>query len=579
LTSFAPFFFPFLDEFIFKEFFGKFNAMSSRSGLIFFVLMIFGSSPARFNTLAWVTGPSKQKNHMVRTSSYKVPSSLFAPHINKNTGGSFLHSSVMSPQKSDKGADHIDEEDDSDDDDYDYVMKNYEEDHRVQQQNLSLLCNLFEFEPKNLLRFETTDSGVRGIYLNRFVKSDEIIMKIPLNFCLSDNQSPSWLSKEVKNDPNRSTSRLAARWIEMHMQMQMKNIIPSTTTTNDKQQSREEECYHVWSSLIPDPEFLKASLPVHWPEATVENARSTALELAADSAFFERAEAVDDLINGLQRSPYIDLFSKDGGMNMKRLAHHALDLVQTRSCHLEDTQRESVDVVEYRRVLAPIFDFINHGSRNTDSSNACFALEHETEPNSNERYLVVRSLNDIDQNQEVKIDYGTNARPEWRCLLSYGFVPEYNQKRIMVDYDEDEDDEEGENLAEVYMKGKRYEVTDDTVPVEMVADATAFQRVEPLSDDDEANNDNEESLEIVLTAEIALRISERISDAAYYLLLEPEQILDIHDDNDKDQPTTFEIISKKLAASLRWSQHRTLLACADGLRRYAKESKEESSYQ
>jgi hypothetical protein len=149
----------------------------------------------------------------------------------------------------------------------------------------------------------------------------------------------------------------------------------------------------------------------------------------------------------------------------------------------------------------------------------------------------------------------------------------------MVDYDEDEDDEEGENLAEVYMKGKRYEVTDDTVPVEMVADATAFQRVEPLSDDDEANNDNEESLEIVLTAEIALRISERISDAAYYLLLEPEQILDIHDDNDKDQPTTFEIISKKLAASLRWSQHRTLLACADGLRRYAKESKEESSYQ
>jgi hypothetical protein len=549
--------------------------MSSRNGLIFFVLMIFGSLSARFNTLAWVTSPSKQKNRMVRSSSYKVPSSLFAPQINKNTGGSCLHSSVMSPKKSDKSADYIDVDDDDDDNDYDYVMKNYEEDHRVQQEKLSLLCNLLEFEPKNLLRFETSDSGVRGIYLNRSVKSDEIIMKIPLNFCLSDNQSPSWLSKEVKNDPNRSTSRLAARWIEMYMQMQMKNNIPSTTT-NDKQQSREEECYYVWSSLLPDLEYLKASLPVHWPEATVENARSTTLELAADSAFFERAEAVDDLINGLQRSPYIDLFSKNSGMNMRMLANHALDLVQTRSCHLEDTQ--SVDVVEYRRVLAPIFDFINHGSRNTDSANACFDLEHETEPNSNERYLVVRPLDDIDQNQEVKIDYGTNARPEWRCLLSYGFVPEYNQKRIM-DNGDDEDDEEGENLAEVYMKGKRYEVTDDTVPVEMVADATAFQRVEPLSYDDEADNDNEESLEIVLTAEIALRISKRISDAAYYLLLEPEQILDIHDDNDEDQPTPFEIISKKLAASLRWSQHRTLLACADGLRRYAKESKEESSYQ
>ena len=199
-----------------------------------------------------------------------------------------------------------------------------------------------------------------------------------------------------------------------------------------------------------------------------------------------------------------------------------------------------------------------------------------TSVDTKQGYLVVRAIQDISQDEEVKIDYGASARPAWRCLLSYGFVPEY--KRTV------EDAEEGENLAEVYMKGVRYEVADDSVPMDMVADATP----RPWIDKDEGDPQSNENL---LTPDIALRIAERIADAAYYLLLEPEQILDEKDgkelgeeddaDNTIQSSTPFEVISKQLAASLRWSQHKILLTCAAGLTHFAKEhqNQEESSYQ
>merc|ERR1712025_906141 len=120
----------------------------------------------------------------------------------------------------------------------------------------------------------------------------------------------------------------------------------------------------------------------------------------------------------------------------------------------------SSDDPDCRRALAPIFDFINHGSRHTNGANSYFAVEEEEE----REYLVVRSMQDISHDEEIKIDYGASARPAWKCLLSYGFVPKY--KRITCDGGE------GENLAEVYMKGVRYEVADDSVPIDMVADAT-----------------------------------------------------------------------------------------------------------
>jgi hypothetical protein len=490
--------------------------------------------------------------------------------------------------------------------DMDCEEERLEEDLRTQQEQLSELFQLLHAEPQDLLRFKTEDSsGVRGLYLNRSIKSGEIVLKVPLDSLVTDDESPSWLDDGVKNDPRRWATRLAASWIELQLKDQQldNNTIKNndddddaTINNNNISSSFQEASYkghRVWSALLPDPEYLRASLPVHWPETTVLNARSTALELAVDSAYFARAEAVNDLVHGMQGcSAYVDLFSssnsndddRDGDevamqKRMHQIAHHALDLVQTRSCRLEDEDGGSED----RRALAPIFDFINHGSRNTASANTYFALEREQESTEitpsdmNREFLVVRSMQDISQDEEVTMDYGASARPAWKCLLSYGFVPEY--KRTTVDAESD-----GENLAEVYMKGVRYEVADDSVPTEMVADATPTPWVNEDDNDDLQSDEN-----IVLTPDIALRIGERIADAAFYLLLEPEQILDEHDESEDDPdnanpPTAFEVISTQLAASLRWSQHRILLTCAAGLTHFAKEhttkeEQEESSYQ
>lgn len=505
-----------------------------------------------------------------RSPSANAPSVTSWPRSGNNdkkhivVGNSCLHSSVVSPRRADVGESI--EDDIPGDNGVDYETEDLDGDFEQQQEKLSQLFKMFQARPQNLLRFQNKD-GVRGIYLNHSIKSGEVVLEIPLDSCLRDDQSPPWLHDDVKTDPHRWATRLAASWIDMHLKDQ-------ELDNDDVESSKLREGHRVWSSLLPDAEYLRASLPVHWPETTILNARSTALELAVDTTFFARAEAVSDLVRGIQRSPYAEQLSKEEenevGVHrrMNELAHRALDLVQTRSCRLEDGSDDP------RRAMAPIFDFINHGSRNTGSANAYFSVEEgkaieNSSSDTKHGYLVVRAMQDISQDEEVKIDYGASARPAWRCLLSYGFVPEY--KRTV------EDAEEGENLAEVYMKGVRYEVADDSVPIDMVADAN------PRPWSDEENNELS-SNQNVLTPDIALRIAERIADAAFYLLLEPEQILNENDEGGEEEDpdsTPFEVISTQLAASLRWSQHRILLTCAAGLTHFAKEhaKEEESSYQ
>lgn len=522
-------------------------------------------------TQAWVLLPSNQNHHGMgygksvscRSPSICAPDSATWPirekNDNKNVlGNSCLHSSVVSPRRADVGGGVDDENQEIEPIDFgceeeDILDDNLEE----QQEQLEKLFELLEAEPKNLLRFQNEDgTNVRGIYPNRSIESGEVVLKIPVESCLIDDQTPSWLDDFVKDDPDRWATRLAASWMDTYLRDKM----------DDAEPSQLQQGHQLWCSLLPDAEFLRASLPVHWPETTVSDARSTALELAVDSAFFTRAEAVLDLVQGLQSSPFVEHFQEDteAAMNKKMndLAHHALDLVQTRSCRLEDGSDDP------RRAMAPIFDFLNHGSRNTASANAFFSLEEDVD--TTRGYVAVRAMRDISQDEEVKIDYGASARPAWKCLLSYGFVPRY-QRTV-------EDAEEGENLAEVYMKGVRYEVADDSVPLDMVANANP----RPWSDEED---DELPENDTVLTPDIALRIAERLSDAAFYLLLEPEQIMAETDESKEDEEedpdsTPFEVISTQLAASLRWSQHRILLTCAAGLTHFAKEmEKEESSYQ
>jgi len=541
-----------------------------------FIFLFTASAQWTMFAEAWVTSPSGSRansNPMVNNAGQPSSSASLGTswpcgnnRIQDIAGKSCLHSSVVSPHRADVGG-GIDDENDGNSE---KAAKQLEEELLEQQGKLNQLAELLETEPRDLLRFQSEDeSGLRGIYLNRSVEKGEIVLKLPVDSCLTDDGPPSWLHDQVKNDPHRWATRLAASWIELHLtQKQLENKQEENTTFRG---------HEVWCSLLPNPEYLRASLPVHWPEATLLNARSTALELAVDSAFFARAEGVDDLVRGMQRSAHAELLSGTDEVETHRrlneLAHHALDLVQTRSCRLDEIPMIGSDGEPQnhcRRALAPIFDFINHGSRNTGAANAYFALGADQE----REYLVVRSLQHLSRDDEVKLDYGESARPAWKCLLSYGFVPEYKRTTKFAEGEE--------NLAEVYMKGVRYEVADDSVPMDMVADATP----RPYDESDPQPNEN------LLTPDIALRIAERIADAAYYFLLEPEQILDNNDgkelyDEEDDTDTTisqeppFEVISKQLAASLRWSQHRILLTCAAGLTHFAKEHKnqEESSYQ
>jgi hypothetical protein len=147
---------------------------------------------------------------------------------------------------------------------------------------------------------------------------------------------------------------------------------------------------------------------------------------------------------------------------------------------------------------------------------------------------------DVEANDQVLIDYGDSARAPWRCLASYGFIPECL----------DEGDEDG-NIAEVYFHGRRFEVGPSTIPVDLVATASSFN----VYDDKD---------EPVLTPDVALLIADRVSEVAFQVLLTEDHLEDDEDDEEENH-TAEELISARLAASLRWQQHRTLLACGNGL--------------
>ncbi len=439
--------------------------------------------------------------------------------------------------------------------------------------------------PNGLLRLEATEDGMRGLYLNRDVKRGESILMVPLASCLCDNMPPTWLTAEddeylISNsnsgcydNPSSWATRLAASLLDLQLRGE-----------NSSMGQR------VWLSLLPDKNLLRASLPVHWDCHTLQAAHCTALELAVDSAYFARAQAVSELLAGLQNSESLwknFMTSHD----LERLCHDALDVVQTRSCRLEIAYSDAHG--QTLRVLAPIFDFINHGTshrRGTGSSNACFGFQMDDSAVDimQAGFLVVSAIRDIGNNEELLIDYGISARPAWKCLVSYGFVPSYRRPQadtmdsLVSEDDEEEEAEDDENLAEVYLDGVRYEVGPSTIPYEMVEATEAVIRAESfpntpltvLKDSDQ----KESSDEARLSPEIAIRISKRISDVAYKLLLQTELPSDEENDNDDgdddddDSSTPEQLLSAKLAASLRWSQHNVLLACALGLQDWAVQS-------
>lgn len=217
------------------------------------------------------------------------------------------------------------------------------------------------------------------------------------------------------------------------------------------------------------------------------------------------------------------------------------------------------------RIIAPIFDFINHGSSLIDGegyANAFFGIENDRMCDLQEARLVVRATRDLLEGEEVLIDYGDSARPNWRCLTSYGFVPDHEINSNVVDEDYTKD------VAELWMNGLRFEVDTQSVPYDLVEVAAAQILLDQDLDDqqqeedEEDGDENEEVLE--LSPLVARVIAKRAREAAFNLILEPDV-----DDSEEVWDAPEFVHAMNLAALLRWSQHKVLMAFAENLLLFA----------
>jgi hypothetical protein len=345
----------------------------------------------------------------------------------------------------------------------------------------------------------------------------------------------------------------------------------------------------LWLRLLPDANILRASLPLHWSKKTLDSARCTALDLAVESAYFARLEALADLQAAhVKMVDDADDDDNDDDMLSRardvqdwwRLSENALDIVKTRSCRVV-LDEHIFGGMDYSnpplRLLVPVFDLINHGG--PTEANAEFRLETTDIDNKEER-LVVRATRDLDVNEQVLIDYGGVARPAWKCLTSYGFVPPFQPSKEDNNGDNDNDDaydNEEEHVAEVFIGGVRYEVGPTTIPQDMVANANAEANA---SMDREAQAAAQAVYDNVdtLTPDIAIGLAQRMSHLASQLLqmdaAETQEPSEQDDDNSTNNESPEQILSSKLAASLRLNQHNIIIACSTRLRDWAGGGKE-----
>ena len=303
--------------------------------------------------------------------------------------------------------------------------------------DMSDLAKLLGADPTDLLYLSTNCDDERGVYVSRSVEAGDVIVRIPLSSCITDAAPPSWFADTEGSD---WAARLAASMLDIRLHGTSE--YPATVGQG----------LTLWQALLPDQRLLRASLPVHWSEEVIASAKCTALEVAADSSYFARAEAIANIVSQLQEKHYLaGVFETE---DLEAMVHDAFDLVQTRSCQI--VRADGVQWGPPLHVIAPIFDFINHGSSSYSGScvgrcaNAKYRLERGGI--SGEAMLVVRATRSIDPSEEILVDYGVHASPAWRCLNDYGFVPFYAKNDM-------EDTIAEEAVAEVFIAGVRYEVS------------------------------------------------------------------------------------------------------------------------
>lgn len=423
------------------------------------------------------------------------------------------------------------------------------------------LCDQHCPNQSQLIKLDESEDGLRGVYTTETIAAGDVILSVPLEACLRNDEVPFWMTndKVLEQDVAESNSYTASAWA--------KRLAASLIELQlDAMESIADEADEMWLSLLPEPTHLRATLPIHWSEDIIASAHCSALELAVDSVFFARAETVDDvLLHLVDGAKAADFLSTE---NLRIMVENALDIVQTRTCRVESLSMDDRPL----RLLAPLFDMLNHNSL----PNAAFDLEQIKE-NDEQAYdaLVVRATQDIKANSEVFISYGASTRPSWRCLASYGFVPTYDSSQ--PEY-EQEEGEEMAHSAEVFLEGRRYEVGPGSISQELV---DAMQEcIDPTL-----------PRPAMLTPQVALRLAQRISEAAFQMLLDDsgtgsldtmsqvedeEEECETEDDEDEEVDFVLEhvwslahVISARQAAALRWNQHRILMACSLGLRDWA----------
>jgi len=401
---------------------------------------------------------------------------------------------------------------------------------------LPKLCNLFDASPTDTLSLRTSNEGLRGIYTNKPVGENDVILQIPLASCITDAEPPKWLQQQggggSDDGDNDSTSTANAVSVESWVTRLTANLLEGYKLNNNHKSDE-------WFQLFPTD--LREILPIHWDTDTeyFNDNLDTRLEMAVDSAYFARTGVLSDLVTSLTKASLI------GTAVTERDVEHCLDLVQTRSCRVECSSGDSG--APPLRVLAPIFDMINHSI----NPNAEFIRDGDT--------MEVRALRDISADDEVFISYGSSTQPAWKCLFSYGFVP-----------DDDADEVYETDAAELKLVDKdgtvlRFEVSPVDIPLELIRyEATGSAWNKDQTTEQCLANPVEEEMGL-LTVDVGNRILERIMVAA------DELKGSISEPLIQEEGGVNVAASVSLLADLRESNRRTLLACASGLQEFLDE--------
>lgn len=244
--------------------------------------------------------------------------------------------------------------------------------------SLERMCELFKATPVDNLLL-TTSSGERGVILRNSVKQNEVILSIPLESCFRDDEPPHWYERRYGDDgmlnegvasggmlngiaveelysdaegeehditdyerynPSAWASRLAASLLDFELIGGREEDGSDIDGDDDDLKSGRK----MWQSLLPNKDILRSSLPVHWGEAVLSTSKCTALELAVDSAYFARANAVMNLAEELRRGLNGD---HDWGEGARTLEGNgvlgiALDMeALQRKCH------DALDIVSF----------------------------------------------------------------------------------------------------------------------------------------------------------------------------------------------------------------------------------------